>query len=262
MRNNKKNRNVPFFLLILTLLTASASAAEVSSTFWNTEKTQNFIIYYQAGDMTFIRGLADAAERNYNSIVDELGFRRMDFWVWDNRAKIYIYPDSKEFHKDTEGEDWSKAVVYVRGRTIKSFIGQQGFFDSILPHEMTHIIFREFIGTNIALPLWIDEGVATSQEKSHLEGRLQFARELIRKNKYIDFQKFLRLYKIVDDEPQVFYAQSASIITFLIRRYGKERFLDFSRKLRDGIPWDAALLSVYGFADLSEMEAAWKEFIK
>ena len=251
---------VLFFSLFIAC--AMPAPAEVSSTLWNTEKTQHFIIYYQVEDMTFIRGLAAAAERNYNSIVDELGFRRMDFWSWDKRAKIYIYPDTEEFHKDTEREEWSKAVVFVRERTIKSFMGQQGFFDSILPHEMTHIIFREFIGTNISLPLWIDEGVATSQEKSHLEGRLQFARELIRKNKYIDFQKFLWLYKVVDDEPQAFYAQSASIITFLIRYYGKERFLDFSRKLRDGIPWDSALLSVYGFADFSGMEAAWKEFIK
>ncbi|MDD3988408.1 MAG: peptidase MA family metallohydrolase, partial [Candidatus Omnitrophica bacterium] len=128
-------------------------------------------------------------------------------------------------------------------------------------HEMTHIIFREFVGTKIALPLWIDEGVASSQEKSHLQGRLQFARNLIEQGKYINFDKFFQIYRIVDVQPKVFYSQSASIIVFLLDRYGKERFVEFSRKLRDGTPWDKALLGVYRFKDFGQMEDAWKDFI-
>jgi hypothetical protein len=263
-RNKRKgireNRNAPLFTLFL-FFWLSPISAEVSSTFWNTEKTQHFIIYYQDADIGFIRGLSNAAEKNYNSIVDELGFRRMNFWSWDNRAKIYIYPNAQEYHKETKKESWSNAVVFVYNRTIKSFMGQAGFFDSILPHEMTHIIFREFVGANIILPLWIDEGVASSQEKSNLVGRLKFAKGLIQHGKYIDFDKFSQIYRIIDVQPQAFYAQSASMIVFLIRHYGKERFVDFSRRLRDGTPWDAALFSVYRLKDLSEMESAWKDFI-
>ncbi|OQB16463.1 MAG: hypothetical protein BWY16_00055 [Candidatus Omnitrophica bacterium ADurb.Bin205] len=111
------------------------------------------------------------------------------------------------------------------------------------------------------MPLWIDEGVASSQEKSHLQGRLSFAKNLIEQGKYIDFDKFFQIYRLVDVQPQVFYSQSASIIVFLLRRYGKDRFVEFSRKLRDGTPWDKALLSVYRFKDFGQMEDAWKDFI-
>lgn len=237
------------------------SQAQVSEALWNTEKTQHFIIYYQSADIGFIRSLAHTAEKNYNSIVDELGFRRMDFWSWDNRAKIYIYDGPQDYHDEAMRDEWSRAVVFVHTRTIKSYQGQQGFFDSILPHEMTHIIFREFVGTQVPLPLWIDEGVASSQEKSHLQGRLAFAKGLIQQGKYIRFDKLFGIYRMDDVSPQVFYAQSASLIVFLIRQYGRERFVDLSRRLRDGIPWYRAILDVYRFRDFSAMESAWKDFV-
>jgi hypothetical protein len=47
----------------------------------------------------------------------------------------------------------------------------------------------------------------------------------------------------------------------LIRQYGKESFLDFSRKIRDGVHWQKALLSAFRFNDFNEMEEAWKAFM-
>ena len=248
-------------LLIATFLIIGASA-EVISPSWQTEKSQHFIIYYQDAPVGFISELIYKAEDYYNSIVDELGYYRFDFWSWDNRAKIFLYRNSDEFHKETDRASWSGAIVSVGNRTIKSFIGQVGFFDSILPHEMTHIIFREFVGGKVVLPLCIDEGVACSQEKSYLAGRMQIAKNLVLHNNYLKFDNFFEIYKLGPEiQPQLFYAQSASIVIFLIRQYGKEGFLDFSRKLRDGLPWQKALLSVYRFANLDEMEASWRAFI-
>jgi len=246
--------------LFLGLLIAPLSA-EVITSFWKTEKSAHFIIYYQEAPAGFITELMDRAEDYYNSIVDELGFRRFDFWSWDNRAKIYLYASSEDFLYDTKRESWAGAVVSVGNRTIQSFVGQKNFFDSILPHEMTHIIFREFVGQKIVLPLWIDEGLACSQEKSYLTARLQFTKDLIAQNAYIKFDTFFEIYKISNVNPQLFYNQSASIMNFLLRQNGKEAFLDFSRKLRDGIPWKKALFSAYHFANQEEMETAWKSFV-
>jgi len=250
---------ISIFLTLIFLITPVA--AQVTSSLWQTEKSQHFIIYYQEAPTGFISELVSKAEDYYNDIVEELGFRRFDFWSWDNRAKIYLYPNADDFLKDTQRESWAGAVVTVNNRTIQSFVGQTSFFDSILPHEMAHIIFREFVGQRISLPLWIDEGVSCSQEKGYLTGRMQFAKNLVLKDSYIKFDIFSQIYKLNNVEPQVFYSQSASIIIFLIRQYGKEFFLDFSRKIRDGIPWQKALLSAYRFASLEEMETAWKNFM-
>ena len=235
--------------------------AEVDSSFWQTEKSQHFIIYYQEDTTGFVKELINQAEKYYNSIVDELGFRRFDFWSWDNRAKIYLYKDNSSYLKDTQRAAWSGAMVSIKTRTIKTYIGQNNFFDSILPHEMTHIIFREFIGDRKDLPLWLDEGVACSQEKTSLANRLGIAKNIINQNSYLKFENLFEIRDSTLIVPYTFYAESASIIVFLIEEYGSDKFLDFCRKLRDAEPWKQSLLGVYHFFNFEEMEQGWKNYI-
>jgi hypothetical protein len=249
--------------IILSFFLLVPAQAEVIASYWQTSKSQHFIIYYQEAPSGFVDELINKAENYYNGIVDELGYRRFDFWSWDNRAKIYLYKNSEDFLRETKRSAWAGAVVSVHDRTIKTFVGQQYFFDSLLPHEMTHIIFREFIGKNLALPLWIDEGVASSQEKSSLSARMQIAKDLVSSGEYIKLDKFSEInsYDINTVSPQVFYSEAASIIVFLIREEGKGSFLDFSRALRDGLDWKTALLKTYNFSSLEDLEKAWKEFM-
>ena len=243
--------------LIILLLMLTPAWPGVSSSLWQTKKSQHFVVYYQEAPEDFVDELIARAEDYYNGIVDDLGFRRMDFWSWDNRAKIYLYNNADGFHNDTQRSEWAGAVVSVNNRTIKTFVGQESFFDSILPHEMTHIIFREFIGAKASLPLWIDEGVAGSQEQSNLKTRLEIARGLVAKEQYIKLDKFSEIYTLGDITPYVFYSQAASLIVFLIKEQGREGFLDFSRALRDGADWKKAIASVYHFSSLEEMEKEW-----
>ncbi|MDD5464727.1 MAG: hypothetical protein PHP73_00015 [Candidatus Omnitrophica bacterium] len=255
-----KNRTVPFILFFSFFLPVLARA-EVNASFWQTKKSPHFIVYYQEASGDFVGQLAASAENYYNSIVDELGFRRMDFWSWDDRAKVYLFNNGADYLNETRGLAWSGAQVSVKLRTIKTFIGQPSFFDSILPHELTHIIFREFVGSRTKLPLWLDEGVACSQEKSSLVSRMDSARAQAKQDAHLKFDKLFEIYDSTLIAPNVFYSESASIIVFLLKKYDREFFLDFSRKLRDGIQWKSALLSTYHFSNFEEMESAWKAFM-
>lgn len=250
------------FLLLAVLFFAPLRIfAEVDSSLWQTEKSQHFIVYYQEDSGGFVKELINRAENYYNSIVDELGFRRFDFWSWENRAKIYLYKDNASYIKDTQRAAWSGASVSIKTRTIKTYIGQNNFFDSILPHEMTHIIFREFVGDINDLPLWLDEGIASSQETSNLAARMKAAGEIIDQNNYLKFDNLFEVRNYALIVPHTFYAESASIIVFLIKEYGSEKFRDFCGKLRDREPWKQALLRTYRFSNFEEMEEAWKNYI-
>jgi len=248
-------------LLFFSFFMPVFASAEVNTSLWQTKKSQHFIIYYQEAAEDFVNELAASAENYYNSIVEELGFRRMDFWSWDDRAKIYLFNSGADYLNDTGGAAWSGAQVLVKRRTIKTFLGQQTFFDSLLPHELTHIIFREFVGSKIELPLCLEEGIACAQEKSSLISRMAAAKELVKQDAYLKFDKLFAIYSSSLIVPNVFYSESAALIVFLLKKYGQELFLDFSRKLRDGGQWRAALLGAYHFSNFEEMESAWKEFM-
>jgi hypothetical protein len=252
-------RAIFFFFLFTAFI--RPSHAEVEAQLWLTTKSQHFIAYYQEAPDGYIDELINSAEKYYNSIVDELGYRRFDFWSWDNRAKIYMYKDNASYHSDLQSAGWSGATVDVRKRTIRTFVGQGGFFDSVLPHEMTHIIFREFVGYKINLPLWMDEGVACSQEKSSLQERLKVAKNLVNQAINIDLNRLTKIQGATLVIPQVFYAQAASVIVFLLDNYGREKFLEFSRALRDKENWQGALEEAYGFGDLNDMDKKWKEYV-
>lgn len=247
-------------LTILSPLFANGNV--INSSFWQTKKSQHFIVYYQDAPDDYVGSLIYKAEDYYNDIVEDLGYRRFDFWTWDNRVKIYLFDNSADYLKDTGRQEWSGAMVHIKKHIIKTFINQEDFFESILPHEMTHIIFREFVGIKAALPLWLDEGVACSQEKTRLNQRLQFAKNLIKSNIYIPLNKLSEIKDYTLVAPEIFYAQSASLVVYLFEKYGPGNFLDFSRRLKENEPWKEALKDTYRFSDLTDMEKKWKAFIE
>ena len=84
-----------------------------------------------------------------------------------------------------------------KAKTIKTFPEAHGFFDTILPHELGHIIFRDYIGFTINIPLWFEEGVAIYQEKAKRLGANKAVKEAIENGQFIPLSQLsgMRLYK-------------------------------------------------------------------
>ncbi len=244
------------WVLLSSFLFAPLQADAASDAWNNIEKSKHFLIYYQDASSDYINRLVREAERCYKNITEYLGFVRFDFWIWDNRCKIFLYPDAEAYLNTTGVIGWSRGHVEVVTKEISTYIWQEMFFDTILPHEIGHIIFREFIGYNKALPLWLDEGVACMQEYESKE-RLATAKCLVNLKLYthlVDLSKIKESSLII---PFIFYNESASIVDFLLRRYGRSKFVDFCRSLRDEPDWGQSLRGVYKVKGLEELEKLW-----
>ena len=248
-------RRTNWIVLIGTIfLSASQLGAEDAD--WNIKKSKHFIVYYQESPGRYISTVTSRAEHYYTSITDYLGLRRFKFWTWDKRCKIYLYPDQQEYLDKTSSISWSRGGVHVIRKEIITYVRDEEFFDYVLPHEMGHIIFRETIGFDKKIPLWLDEAVAVLQEKDR-EAYLAIARKLVKEGDYIPLAELsgIRGYKSIDS--QVFYSESASIIDFLLNKYGRDTFVMFCRRIRDGEEWEKALLKTYRFEGLEELQEAW-----
>jgi len=255
-------------LLAMTIFFLPMPAlAEVQTSLWQIKKSDHFIIYFQDVPLSYIDEVMEKAEYYYKSITDELGFTRYDsFWTWDKRAKIYLFKTQAEYRNKTNQPKWSAAGVNVIKHEIVAYLNMKDFFDITLPHEMGHIIFREFIGYDKRLPLFLDEGVASFLEKGQRPDRLLIARALA-KVKIKAFMNLTDLSGVVRGGitmPDVFYSEAASFIDFLIEVYGKDRFVSFCKALRDlelDQDWTRALIEVYSFDSFSEMNDAWVAFL-
>lgn len=253
-------RRLKFFLWLL-FFPVIVSAAEPD---WQLFKSTHFFVYYKNAPQSTVSELAQAAENCYNSITSELGFNRFNFWTWDNRAKIYLFDDQQEYRKDTGAADWSAGQAIASYKLIKTFVTAPGFLNNVLPHELAHIIFREMVGfNNPGVPLWLEEGVATYQEKDISLVKAKLA-EKIKKGDFISLFDLNRSGALeLDDQARVglFYAEAFSLVKYLISEFGRDRFVFFCQSLRDSRNLAGALSKAYSFSKMADFEKGWMDYI-
>ncbi len=244
---------------------------------WNLRKTAHFFIYYRHCPEDFLNRVEEVSEKSYYSIGDEMGFYRDEFWVWENRAKIYIFDNRKDYLSYTKMGAWSGGCAFPRRKTICTYAGSRRFLGALFTHELTHLIFREFIKHH-SVPLWLDEGVAVFMEKSNRAIYLRQAESIINSGKFIPLEKLFSLnindldrnYKPPSERTDVvkdydfvhkFYLESFSLVNFLISSYGNYKFLDFCRDLRGGKSFQRSFFSEYSyFKNLADLQKRWVEF--
>ncbi len=231
-------------------------------------RSEHFIINYKEGvDNSYVRKIKTTAEKYYRVITQQFNFYRDKFWTWENRAKVFVANDRDDYLESFNCSAWSAACVNYHGKTIYTYPNQEKFIP-IFVHELTHIIFREYVGEG-KLPLWLDEGVAVYMEDkyghTYREGTF-FLKQKIKDNTYLKFSELNRitvksLSSKSQDEVKLFYLESFSIINFIMKKYGKHKFSNFLRMLRKGLGVEKALAKVfYDFNDLNKLETKWKEY--
>jgi len=255
---------------------------------WQTVKSEHFLVFHQ-GNEGFAQKVANKAEQYYQSIAHDIGYARYSkFWSWENRVKIYIYPDKPGYLENTGSPEWTEGLADYRNRSISSYAGSENFTENVLPHEIAHLIFRDFVGFEGDIPLWLDEGIAqwwtTGSKNQSIQtlAKQLYARDAIlsiagitnfRVPKVLQL-KYVEKVQTRDGSPAIliltpeqlintFYLQSASLVGFMRERYGQDRFARFCRELRDGKTMDKALQAVYAdyFRDLQGLEKAWREYL-
>lgn len=247
------------------LFVSMFSATPVLAAEWKEYKRQRFIVYYKKAPFDFVETVEEASGQYYLEITSNLGFTRYKGWSWDNRAKIYIYDNAEDYIVTGKQAGWSHGVASPRDKVIRTYPSAHGFFDSTLPHELGHIIFREFIGFKARIPSWFEEGVAMYQEKARRWGAHDTVRKAIADGtfKSLDELTITSLRRRPsNDLVHLFYAESASIVNFLISEYGQQRFVRLCRKLKEGGPFSWALDSVYvRFKNIGDLNDAWVKYL-
>lgn len=247
--------------LLLLCIWTPVAALELKGD-WNKYTSEHFLIYsHPSIPNKYISEFTQKSERYYHQIRERLGFTRFNFWLWQDRAKVFIYQNRRDYLKNSSQPGWSAASVHTKKKLISTFYFEKDFFDTILPHELSHIILKEFVGFDTQLPLWFEEGVACVNEKDSLRRYLFLAQGLSRKKRMPSLAQIERQSQRLD-QPGAFYAASASLIIFLLEDHGRENFARLCRQLRDGNSFYASLARVYRIKDRVELETKFLAFLE
>ena len=251
-------------LIILILLFCSGAVDAAGE--WEEYKCRHFLIYYHDSPIDFVKTVEEMAEKYYDEITDNLGFRRMKSWNWDERAKIYIYDSANDYKHSARTLGWSSGMASTLQKIIRTYPTAHGFFDSTLPHELGHIIFREFIGHEADVPRWLEEGVAMYQEKAKRWGAHDAVRQAMKEEIFIPLDELsrMRITNRTDRKTvSLFYAEAASIVYYMISELGEHKFVRFCRKIEDEKDFEKALSSVYyRFDNVEDLNESWVRYLK
>jgi len=258
----KKARAILFFLLSGFLCLAPAARAYD----FLEEKSTHFIVYYDKGvSKDFVRTVIDYSERYYDELTQRLGLVRFDYWTWDERAKIYLYPDQETYMKESGQPNWSGGVAAYEQKSIWTFPREAGFFDSLLPHEIGHIILRDAIGSR-RVPLWFEEGIASYLEQAKRYGAEKTVLNAMRDQTFVPLKNLSAIDTSSLQAPgaaNLFYAESVSVVNYLIEKFGVERFSYLLRKIKEGMDFNDAL--AYAFFDVRSVDdlgKSWEESLR
>lgn len=152
---------------------------------------------------------------------------------------------------------FNEGEVFGWRMTIRG--SRQRVLDSVLPHEITHMVFASHFRQPV--PRWASEGAATSAERQD---------ELIyqRKNlvKFLTTGRgiaFNRMFSMVEYPRDIMplYAQGYTLCEFLIQQGGRRKFVNY---LRDGLvsdQWGVATQAHYGYGNLGELQNDWVAWV-
>jgi hypothetical protein len=137
---------------------------------------------------------------------------------------------------------------------------RERILDSVLPHEITHTIFATHFGR--PLPRWCDEGACTTVEHASERAKQdRFLIEFLHTDRGIPFNQMFRMTEYPDPILPL-YSQGYSLTRYLIQQGGKRKFVNYIGEGMATRNWPAATQKHYGFADLSELQVTWLEWVR
>ncbi len=226
---------------------------------WQTMTNGPVTLLWYRGDRAFADSLMAAAQQGLQRLRNDTGA------VPQRRARIFIYGSTQELHEALLfPQEWTGGQAFVEFDTIVIGVApdQLAFGTRAVPHELSHWLVGQLTQNNYeaGLPVWLDEGFATYGEgpvSQDYEARVSNA---VRTNTLISIRSLSSPFSADPVQALLSYAESRSVVAFLIGEYGRDKFNQLLDVFRQGSGYDDALKKVYGF-DQDGLEAIWKQSI-
>ena len=229
-------------------------------------KRMHFVIYHN--NQSFANKISWKAEYYYKKIIRHFNINGFHPWEKDKRCTIYIFENRDSFVKRAGAPSWSIGLArYNPPRLYIYYKGSRNLIENTLPHELTHLIFGEFMDRN-KIPLWLNEGMAQYEEEKWDKGYAKrYLKSHIKEGIYIKLGELFKMERYPQDKEKLnlFYLESASVIDYLRKEQIASLFGKFLLKVKQGKSVELSLKEIYQWkfeGGIPELEERWIRFIK
>lgn len=261
------NHTIGMIFILMVAASLGVFPSSVAAAKLNKIKGDHFVVHHSL-PKDDAQVILRYAEKYYDTVVKRLGINRYgNFWTWDNRCQLYVYGSRDEYLSVTRQAPWACGHSELTTRTIHAY-AQNDFVVSVLPHEITHLIFADFTTVSLHVHAWLHEGVAMSSEEHQVPFLRYLAQKAFTAGTNIPLAELLAVKDLsaYSDETfiQLFYAESLVVVEYLLSQHFTDRFMKFCADIRDGESLERAIEKNYrtrGFSTIAELEEKVREYV-
>lgn len=223
---------------------------------WQILTEGNVTLHWYQGDSAFAEELMAAVQDSLDWLETDTGAHLRE------SIELYIYSSAADLRGSMVfPQEWTGGVAFTRYGRIAIGIGPANLTwgKKALAHELTHLVVHQMTFNPYGeLPTWLEEGLAMRSEGplgADFAGYLQTA---IEGDGLISTRSLSSPFSAFADQSRLSYAESFSLVEFLVGSFGKDKMLQLLETFRAGNSYDGALMSVYGF-DTDGLDRRWRE---
>ncbi len=225
---------------------------------WRSLTEGEVTIYWYQGNDSFAGEIMLSAQEALTRLAEDTGA------YLEKPVKLYIYAKAQ----DLQGamiypQEWTGGVAFTRYGIIAIGIAPDNlrWGKRAVAHELTHLVIHQMTSNPYSgLPPWLNEGLAMHTEGT-LEGEYTTLLSKATAEKgLISVRSLSSPFSTDPEKARLSYAQSYSLVNFLIIKYGQTQMLELLLTFRLGSSYDDALEKVYGF-NMDGLDALWQDYI-
>jgi hypothetical protein len=225
---------------------------------WRRLTGNNVTIYWYEGSDAFAGELMTAAHQALDRLATDTGAslqRPVSLYIYANFSDLkgaMIYP-----------QEWTGGVAFTQFSTIVLGIGPTdlAWGTRAIAHELSHMVIHQMtLNPYGGLPVWLDEGLAVYAEGLPSPEYTSRLREAVTNNELISIRSLSSPFSAFTDQAILSYAESYSLVDYLIREYGQAKILELLNTFRQGSTYDGALERVFGF-NMNRLDALWQDYV-
>ncbi len=212
-------------------------------------RTEHFqIISEDAGRAEKFKNIS---EQIYEDISKDLG---LDV---EGKIQLRIYSSKREFKRLTGSGDIA-GIAFPKEKRIDVLYNPQTF-NTVLRHEINHIIFLSGLPEISNIPIWFSEGLAIYHSKPGIEAISLESAAFKVDRFYGDF--YLSEDEVSQEEIRDISALGYFRVRFLVQEFGEEMLFSLAREIHEGQELNEILKEKTGLSS-SELDKDWDKYYK
>ncbi len=222
---------------------------------WQSVTADGITLHWYRGDVGPM--LLEAATAGLARLEDDMGIQLQ------NDVQFYIYGSAADMRDAVlYVQDWAGGVAFDEYNTILIGVTPDSAADwgrSTVRHELAHLVTGQFARSCVGgyRPTWLEEGLAMYAEGEPTGDILEALNQAQADNSFAPLRSLNGSFPAHSEAAGSAYAQSYSVVDYLLTTYGRDRMQDLLLALAAGRSTDQALQQVYG-VNVDGLEAAWR----